>query len=137
MEFNPATCPGMGDEATWGPCTGHPMDPRTPDEGDEITNEQAFEELLEQRLEDRMRELCAADAASQFNFGYEPISGASEAEIIHAVAQCHVYLRANFGADEQVKQARRAALGATILKIVARQIEATTRQELIGEGHPC
>jgi hypothetical protein len=24
--------PGPGDEATWGPCTGHPLDPRTPEE---------------------------------------------------------------------------------------------------------
>ena len=136
MAFNPATCPGMGDEATWGPCTGHPLDPRTPDD-DELTEEEAFEMLLEQRLEDRMRELCAADAAAQFNFGYEPISGKTEAEIIHAVAQCHVYLRANFGVAEDVKQAQRAMLGAVILKIVERQIEVVTREELKQDGFPC
>ena len=28
-DFN--NLPGPGDEETWGPCTGHPMDPRSPD----------------------------------------------------------------------------------------------------------
>jgi hypothetical protein len=31
MNYNAYNMPGYGDEATWGPCTGHYMDPRTPD----------------------------------------------------------------------------------------------------------
>ena len=27
--FAPSSLPGVGDEATWGACTGHPNDPRT------------------------------------------------------------------------------------------------------------
>ena len=27
---NESQMPGPGDEITWGPCTGHPLDPRTP-----------------------------------------------------------------------------------------------------------
>jgi len=40
--------PGPGDECTWPPCTGHPGDPRTPDEpdveyeDDETINEEEF-----------------------------------------------------------------------------------------------
>lgn len=26
--MNPATCHGPGDQVTWGPCVGHPLDPR-------------------------------------------------------------------------------------------------------------
>ena len=36
--------PGPGDEITWPPCTGHPMDPRTPDES--YLEEARFEETL-------------------------------------------------------------------------------------------
>lgn len=32
--MNTNRMPGPGDEATWGPCTGHPLDPRTPDPAD-------------------------------------------------------------------------------------------------------
>ena len=30
MPYNAHNMPGPGDEVTWGPCTNHPMDPRTP-----------------------------------------------------------------------------------------------------------
>ena len=33
---HPATTRGMGDESTWPGCAGHPMDPRTPEEPNEI-----------------------------------------------------------------------------------------------------
>jgi hypothetical protein len=29
--MTPGRMPGYGDEQTWAPCTGHPLDPRTPD----------------------------------------------------------------------------------------------------------
>ena len=32
----PCKLPGFGDEATWPGCAGHPMDPRTPEEPNEI-----------------------------------------------------------------------------------------------------
>lgn len=31
MRLGDPNCPGPGDPETWGPCTGHPMDPRTPE----------------------------------------------------------------------------------------------------------
>jgi len=40
--------PGPGDPETWGPCTGHPMDPRTPDE------EGLFDDMREQLFRERM-----------------------------------------------------------------------------------
>ena len=48
--------PGPGDEATWGPPTGHPHDPRTDDEvdfwdiciDDEIFDDEIFKEDEEQ-----------------------------------------------------------------------------------------
>lgn len=39
--------PGPGDEATWGPCTNHPNDPRTP-----ISIEDEIAELRSQRKEE-------------------------------------------------------------------------------------
>ena len=38
VELEVMYAPGPGDPETWGPCTGHPHDPRTNDEPDEITN---------------------------------------------------------------------------------------------------
>ena len=45
--------PGPGDEETWGPCTGHPMDPRTPPpiEESDWYQDKAQEEFLS-RLDD-------------------------------------------------------------------------------------
>ena len=45
--------PGPGDEETWGPCTGHPMDPRTPEPIEESGwyQDKAKEEFLS-RLDD-------------------------------------------------------------------------------------
>lgn len=42
MQFT-QTCPGPGDSVTWGPPTGHPLDPRT-DDDDEL-------EAIKRRLE--------------------------------------------------------------------------------------
>jgi uncharacterized protein YfeS len=42
--------PGPGDEATWGPCTGHPGDPRTPDDSEAIAEKQL------EMVDDRIRE---------------------------------------------------------------------------------
>ena len=50
--MNSSYIPGPGDEATWGPPTGHPHDPRTDDEvdfwdiciDDEIFDDEIFEE---------------------------------------------------------------------------------------------
>ena len=54
--MNSSYIPGPGDEATWGPPTGHPHDPRTDDEvdswdiciDDEIFDDGGFEEDEEQ-----------------------------------------------------------------------------------------
>jgi hypothetical protein len=43
--------PGPGDPETWGPCTGHPNDPRTPDDTER------FEETREKIIETRMRDV--------------------------------------------------------------------------------
>ena len=45
--------PGPGDEETWGPCTGHPLDPRTPDM--HYTDDQIGEKQFDMTLE-RLRE---------------------------------------------------------------------------------
>lgn len=50
--------PGFGDESTWGPCAGHPLDPRTididdeplyPDELDDWSAMRAAQQLDKQR----------------------------------------------------------------------------------------
>lgn len=43
--------PGPGDEATWGPCRNHPLDPRTPDMNDEAYATTRTE-LLQERIGD-------------------------------------------------------------------------------------
>ncbi len=40
------TMPGPGDVITWGACTGHPMDPRTPDDDDGADYAALAEDLL-------------------------------------------------------------------------------------------
>ena len=40
--------PGPGDEETWGPYTGHPLDPRQPLEADETVREEARLEIIDQ-----------------------------------------------------------------------------------------
>jgi len=42
--------PGPGDPETWGPCTGHPMDPRTPDTSEAVSEEQ--ERICNERMND-------------------------------------------------------------------------------------
>ena len=46
-------CPGPGDSETWGPCTGHPGDPRTED----ATESPAFESKKDGMTEDRFKDL--------------------------------------------------------------------------------
>ncbi len=41
---------GPGDAQTWGPCTGHPNDPRTDDDGDWLTEDQALEQAEDEEL---------------------------------------------------------------------------------------
>ena len=41
--------PGPGDEETWGPCTGHPGDPRTED----ITESPEYEAMFNRLLDDQ------------------------------------------------------------------------------------
>jgi len=36
--MNTVTMPGIGDSETWTPCTGHPHDPRTPNEFDQMAD---------------------------------------------------------------------------------------------------
>ena len=50
MMKNLNNLPGPGDPETWGPCTGHPMDPRTPD----IDGQ--FDDMREQMFRDRMED---------------------------------------------------------------------------------
>ena len=45
MKLGDRNMPGPGDPETWGPCTGHPMDPRTPESLPD--DECDVEELLE------------------------------------------------------------------------------------------
>jgi len=52
------TAPGYGDQTTWAPCTGHPMDPRTPDDDFEQDVRASIEEarasllMIEEMLDD-------------------------------------------------------------------------------------
>ena len=50
MKYTPQNMPGPGDEATWGPYTGHPGDPRQPAEDDSIVREEARNEIIGQRI---------------------------------------------------------------------------------------
>lgn len=43
----PAGVPGMGDEATWGPCEGHPNDPRTPDGPEHAGTAAALDDVID------------------------------------------------------------------------------------------
>ena len=45
--------PGPGDEETWGPCIGHPNDPRTVD----ITETAEFEQVKERIMDERFADL--------------------------------------------------------------------------------
>lgn len=61
--------PGRGDPATWGPCTGHPMDPRTVEVDDELADAiaQAIETLEaapDEPERQEGREMAAQDAAA-------------------------------------------------------------------------
>jgi len=46
--------PGPGDEETWGPCTGHPLDPRTPEP---IENTDEFADMKESMQEERIKDI--------------------------------------------------------------------------------
>ena len=126
--FNPATCPGMGDEATWGPCTGHPMDPRTPEV--EMTDDEMFQEVLEHEYEAILQSLCLRSAVHQFNTDHCPINFADEVHIIHEAAMAHVNLRRNFGSDHQVTQARLAQFGAAVLGLIEGRILEVAKQQI-------
>lgn len=58
-QMNAITMPGFGDEATWGPCTGHPLDPRTP----ELTEDEEAAEDLNDAISAAISELRAAPDA--------------------------------------------------------------------------
>lgn len=45
--MNHTYIPGPGDEATWGPCLGHPNDPRTDSEPDDGLEDLGKDELIE------------------------------------------------------------------------------------------
>ena len=53
MYGSPHNMPGPGDEETWGPCTNHPMDPRTPEAFEDSDEAQELKhELYEKRVKD-------------------------------------------------------------------------------------
>ena len=54
--------PGPGDQETWGPCTGHPGDPRTEDRTESV----AFEDTKQEMREKNMGGL-AAEALSEMS----------------------------------------------------------------------
>lgn len=67
--MNSIYMPGFGDEATWGACTGHPLDPRTVYVEDELAEaiEQATETLTTAPTTSESRdqaEVAAEDAAA-------------------------------------------------------------------------
>lgn len=57
--LNPRNMPGPGDEESWGPCTNHPNDPRTPDapEPSDAQLDQALAEYIDDNLDPFMRAL--------------------------------------------------------------------------------
>ena len=55
MKLGDRNMPGPGDPETWGPCTGHPMDPRTPESLPD--NECDVEELCEHYSERELAEM--------------------------------------------------------------------------------
>lgn len=60
--MNAITMPGFGDEATWGTCTGHPLDPRTP----ELTEDEEAAEDLNDAISSAISELRAAPDAHKY-----------------------------------------------------------------------
>ncbi len=52
--------PGPGDEETWSPYSGHPLDPRQPLEEDSQTREEAKLEIMDQRIMKDIAILCEA-----------------------------------------------------------------------------
>ena len=44
--------PGPGDPETWGPCTGHPLDPRTVDVRDTTEFEEMRDKIIAKRFKD-------------------------------------------------------------------------------------
>ena len=45
-----ASMPGPGDPETWGPYSGHPLDPRQPAEDDSTTREETRFEIIRERI---------------------------------------------------------------------------------------
>ena len=52
MKIDPRNMPGPGDPETWGPCTGHPGDPRTVDPTETPEFEEKQREMWEERMTD-------------------------------------------------------------------------------------
>lgn len=67
---NMSRLPGPGDEETWGPCYGHPLDPRTGDLG---PSEDEIEDECNTIMEDRVDQ--------SLDWVYEAFSEASEEDM--------------------------------------------------------
>jgi len=52
MKIDSRNMPGPGDVETWGPCTGHPGDPRTEDPTETAEFEEKQREMWEERMTD-------------------------------------------------------------------------------------
>mgnify|MGYP001826953003 FL=1 len=52
MKIDSRNMPGPGDPETWGPCTGHPGDPRTVDPTETAEFEEKQREMWEERISD-------------------------------------------------------------------------------------
>ena len=52
MKIDSRNMPGPGDPETWGPCTGHPGDPRTVDPTETPEFEEKQREMWEERMTD-------------------------------------------------------------------------------------
>lgn len=57
----PSVKVGPGDESTWGPCTGHPNDPRTVEEDDTIAGLRMLIEDVQTQLGRAERAIAAGD----------------------------------------------------------------------------
>lgn len=74
MKIDDRKMPGPGDPETWGPCTGHPLDPRTV----RIEDTAEFEEKATQMFEERV---------SDFNgFFLESFTEADDSELVKLAA---------------------------------------------------
>jgi len=76
--MNPQSVPGYGDSSTWAPCTGHPNDPRTPD-NDDVGGKAAD---LEWQM-DKAQE-CIDKARGLLNLGDEASVLAAESLMVEA-----------------------------------------------------